>query len=201
MTTSQANQRLAYATQLAKLFPEQGAWTEEDYFALPDTNRIVELSDGRLIMPTPASDPHQKASIELALALKQHVDANDLGEVRYAPMSVRLWEGKIREPDVLFVRKEHSDRMGETVYGPPDWVAEIISRGTRKTDEVDKRAEYAQAGIPEYWLIDPQRKTIRVFVLREGKTAYTLAATCTPGQVARSETIEGFEVAVDKIVS
>jgi Uma2 family endonuclease len=124
-------------------------------------------------------------------------EAGNLGAGYVSPMSVRLWEGKIREPDVFFVRREHADRIGESVIGPPDWVAEVISKSTRKTDEVDKLAEYAQAGIPEYWMLDYKKRSIRVYLLPEGERVYTLAATYTAGQVARSATIDGFEVAVD----
>jgi Uma2 family endonuclease len=188
-----------YVTEIAKLFPPQGKWTEEDYFALPQTNHIVELSDGELIMPSPATDAHQSASLRLTMALTPFVDEHDLGIVRYSPMSVRLWEGKIREPDVLFFRKEHRDRLGKSVHGVPDWIAEIISRSTKKTDEINKLAEYAQAGVSEYWLLHYKRKTILVYVLPEGASEYTLAATYGAGEIARSETLIGFEVAVDKI--
>ncbi len=75
-----------------------------------------------------------------------------------------------------------------STYDAPDWVAEIISPGARKTDEVDKLAEYAQAGIPEYWIIDLKKKTVRVYLLPEGGKEYTLAATYTSGQAARSVT-------------
>jgi Uma2 family endonuclease len=188
-----------YVTEIAKLFPPQGRWTEDEYFALPDANRIIELSDGELIMSPPPTFEHQRAVGELFYALKQHVDAGDLGTAAVAPLAIRLWEGKIREPDVMFFSRAHRDRIGGEVSGPPDWVAEVISPGTKKTDEVEKLAEYAQAGIAEYWLVDPGERTIRVYVLH-GEAAYTLAACYTAGQVARAETVEGFAVAVDKVV-
>lgn len=201
MRMHQREHQAVYATEIASLFPVQGEWTEDDYFALPETNRIVELSDGEIIMPPmPPGDAHQKASIWLASSLLMFVDGHNLGTVRSAPLSVRLWEGKIREPDVLFVRTDHLDRIGEKYIGPPDWVAEILSPRTRKTDVVDKLKEYAQAGIPEYWMIDTKKKTVRVYVLREDEKSYTLAATYTSGQVARSETIEGFGISVDRML-
>lgn len=196
----EARHEEVYVTEIAKLFPPQGKWTEYDYFLLPDTNQIIELSDGVLIMPPPPSYSHQNTVGELFFVLKQHVDANDLGTAAVAPLAVRLWEGKIREPDVLFFRKEHADRIGEHHCEPPDWVAEVISPGTKQVDEVEKLVEYARAGIPEYWLVDPDEQTIRVYALGEGDR-YTLAAICAAGQVARSETLEGFEVAVDRVVT
>lgn len=195
MTTG-TQRKEEYATEIARLFPRRGEWSEEDYFALPESNQIVELSNGEIIMPPPPGEPHQKASLELVTRLVNYVTAHDLGIVRYAPVAVRLWEGKIREPDVIFFRKEHADRIKGTYYEPPDLAVEIISPGSRKTDEVDKLAEYAQAGIPEYWLVDLEKKMLRVNLLREGETVYHLAATYTAGQVARSETISGFEIEV-----
>jgi len=189
-----------YLLALARLFPPQGKWTEHDYFALPESNSIIELSDGELEMPPPASDAHQNAAGNLYYKLRQFVEQYQLGIVRFAPMPVRLSEGKIREPDVLFLRAEHLDRVGDHVYGPPDWVAEVLSPSTRNVDEGEKLHEYAQAGVPEYWLVDPKDRIIRVYVLPEGKDVYTLAAKYTADQTARSETLSGFEVIVGSIV-
>jgi Uma2 family endonuclease len=192
-----AMDRDVYVTEIARLFPAQGRWTEQDYFALPENQRIVELSNGEIIMPSPPTDEHQRIVMELAFALKQHVEAGNLGTVRIAPLAVRLWEGKIREPDVLFVSKRNRDRIGMQVYGPPDWIAEVISPGTRNTDEVDKLAEYTQAGVGEYWLVDPEAKSIRIYVLESGE--YAIASTTIPGQITSSPTIPGFSLPADSL--
>jgi Uma2 family endonuclease len=187
-----------YSTRIVRLFPPQGQWTEDDYFALPDAMRIIELSDGEITMPPPPIPVHQQVVMRLGFALNQFVKSGDLGTVYLAPVAVRLWKGKIREPDVLLIRKEHADRVLETLIdGAPDWVAEVISPGTRKTDEVQKLADYARAGIPEYWLLDAKKRTIRVFKL-EGKN-YRLIETYHSGQIANSESIAGFKVAVDEV--
>jgi len=192
--------RDVYPVEIARLFPPQGQWTEEDYFALPDSMQIIELSDGEIVMPAPPVLHHQKIIMKLGFALDAFVRKGDLGTVYLAPVAVRLWKGKIREPDILFVRKEHEDRIHETrIEGAPDWVAEVISPGTRHTDEVKKMAEYARAGVPEYWLLDPKKHTIRVCHL-EGEV-YSLTATYQPGQMARSVTISGFEVSVGEVLS
>ena len=130
--------------EMVRLWPRQGEWTEEDYFALPATHQLVELSGQELIMPSPPSDAHQSASLNLTSALHGFVRAHRLGTIRYAPLPVRLWPGKIREPDILFVAAEHADRRGEQYYGPPDLVVEIISPGTERLDRQQKFVEYAQ---------------------------------------------------------
>jgi Uma2 family endonuclease len=188
-----------YAQNLISLFPQQGEWREEDYFALPDSNRIIELSEGELIVSPPPSTAHQRAVRKLSFALDAFIQAGGHGEVFFAPFAVRLREGKIREPDVLFISAAHADRVtAQMVDGAPDWVAEVISPGSRVIDEVEKLADYAAAGVPEYWLVDLEARTIRVYALADAK--YTLAGTYGAGETARSETLGGFEIPVDDVI-
>jgi Uma2 family endonuclease len=190
--------------RLAQLFPRQGEWTEEAYFSLPETNHIVELSEGRLVIPDLPKDSHQFAVGQLFIAISLFAQRHHLGHVRVAPLRVRLWPGKIREPDVVFLKREHEDRKGEDYWGVPDLVAEVISprtehsSGTEKTDRQDKFQEYAQAGVAEYWLVDPAARTIEVYVLREG--SYQLLGRWGVGEVARSEILPNFEVPVADVV-
>ena len=183
---------------VAELFPPQGEWAEEDYFALPDTNRYVELSEGTLIMPPHPTLAHQEALKRLFLRLNAFVEERGLGIVQIAPLPVRLWPGKIREPDLFFIAKEHAERIGEQVCGVPDLVVEVTSPSTARTDRMEKFQEYARAGVPEYWIVDPDARTIEVYVLREA--AYILRGKWGLGEVASSELLSGFEVMVDEVV-
>ncbi len=185
------------ATELADLWPPQGQWTEADYFSLPDTNRYIELSEGEFIMPPHPTETHQRVARILFRHLDDFVEANDLGTVRYAPLPVRLWPGKIREPDILFVAHAHADRIGEQFYGPPDLVVEVTSPATRRVDRRDKFVEYAQAGIGEYWLVDPEAQTIEVFVLEDG--IYVLLDRFSIGQIAYSRLLAGFQINVEEV--
>jgi Uma2 family endonuclease len=182
---------------VAELFPPQGDWAEADYFALPDTNRYVELSDRRLIMPPHPTYSHQFALEELYVRFRAFVRDNGLGEVHIAPLPVRLWPDKIREPDLFFVAKEHMDRMGEKACGVPDLVLEIISPGTREVDRGEKFSEYSRAGVLEYWIADPEKRGIEVYVL-QGRV-YELLVKVEPGEKAYSKVLSGFEVSVDEI--
>ncbi len=184
-------------TEIAQLWPLQEEWTEADYFALPDTNRLVELSEGELIMPPHPTETHQRVVLHLVLAFQSFVEANRLGIVRFAPLPVRLWPGKIREPDILFVSHAHADRIGEQTYGPPDLVVEVISPATRRVDRGEKFLEYARAGVSEYWLVDPDAQTVEVFVLIE--EAYSLLGQFGLGERARSQVLAGFEVEIDEV--
>jgi len=178
--------------EVAELWPPQGEWTEEDYFALPDTNRLIELSGGDLIMPPHPTDTHQAVVGELFAVLRTFVRTRDLGTVRIAPLPVRLWAGKIRESDVLFVSKEHADRIGEDAYGPPDLVMEVLSPSSWRTDRREKAEEYARAGVREYWIVDPETSTVEVFVLRQG--VYAVLGKWGLGEEVRSEILSGFAV-------
>ena len=182
--------------EVAELWPPRGQWTEADYFALPDTNRFIELSEGELVMPPHPTHTHQQIVGKLYRAMYDFVAERDLGAVQFGPLPVRLWPGKIREPDILFVAREHSDRIGEQAYGPPDLVVEVLSPGTRRIDRLEKTVEYARAGVREYWILDPQGRTVEVFILREG--AYELLGKWGGGEEARSEVLAGFSVAVDE---
>jgi Uma2 family endonuclease len=196
--------RLRLTTEIAQLFPLQGEWTEEEYFALPETNHIIELSEGRLVMPDLPKDSHQFAVGELFVAIRSFVRENKMGQVRVAPLRVRLCTGKIREPDVVFMSADHADRIGEDYWGVPDLVVEVISprtehsSGTEKTDRKDKFHEYATAGVAEYWLVDTVERTIEVYGLRDG--SYHLLGKWGVGEVARSEILPNFEVTVADIV-
>jgi Uma2 family endonuclease len=182
---------------VADLYPPQGQWTEVDYFSLPDTNRYVELSEGRLIMPPHPTYSHQTALQNLFLRLQAFVEEHRLGIVRFAPLPVRLWPGKIREPDIFFIAKEHKDRIGEEVCGVPDLVVEVTSSSTLKTDRMEKFQEYAQAGVAEYWIVDPQERTIEVYFLKQG--TYVLYGKWRAGEQASSYLLTGFSVKVDEV--
>ena len=191
-------QPLELTVEVAELWPPRGQWTEADYFALPDTNRFVELSEGELIMPPHPTHTHQLIVFELATRMRAFVQEQHLGIVQIGPLPVRLWPGKIREPDILFVAREHSDRIGEQAYGPPDLVVEVLSPATRRTDRLEKTVEYARAGVREYWIVDPDGQAVEVFILREG--AYELLGKWGRGEEARSEVLAGFKIAANKVL-
>lgn len=200
----QRTARSRRSTEIVDLFPRQGEWTEEDYLALPETNRIVELSKGRVVIPDLPTTSHQRAVVKLLRLMSDYVEAQDLGEVCFVPLKVRLWPGQFREPDILFMQRNHADRIGEEYWGVPDLVVEVISprtpksSGTEYVDRMEKFIEYAQAEVQEYWLVHPTTPTIEVYVLRD--SVYHLLDRWEAGEVARSQVLEGFEVPVDAVI-
>ena len=181
--------------EIAQFFPRQGDWTEDDYFALDD-NRRIELSNGCLeILPMPTV-PHQAILAYLFTALQSFVHARKLGKVLFTGLVVRLWEGKLREPDIAFLSKERGSLSTEQCWSGADLVMEIVSKNYRKHDLKTKRLEYAQAGIPEYWIIDPQKSQITVLKLSGGR--YVEHGVFKRGDRATSFLLKGFAVAVSE---
>ena len=181
-------------------FPRQGEWSEADYLAFETGNFPVELVDGCLEflpMPTPS---HQRLSRYLVRRLEDVVEAQSLGEVLSAPCPVRLWKGRVREPDVFFVRSERRVEADKPPNGA-DLVIEIISPGpaNRERDLVKKRADYARAGVAEYWIVDPEERRVTVLCLK-GKN-YRVHGEFAPGSTATSVLLPEFAIDVAEMFS
>lgn len=185
------------AWDIAYLFPLQGAWSEEDYLAL-ETNHLIEVSNGELeVLPMP-SQQHQRIVFLLAKLLDAFISLYGLGELLIAPFRVKLWEGKFREPDVMFLFKENYHRRSEQYWLGADLVIEVVSPDDPKRDTETKYREYAQAGIREYWLVNPLTETIQVFTL-PGADSYQLYGEFKTGERATSKLLDGFEVGVQDV--
>jgi Uma2 family endonuclease len=185
---------------IARLFPAQGCWSEEDYFAL-DTNQLVEYCDGFLeFLPMPTIF-HQLILQFIYERLKSFVVANDLGTVVIAGYKVRLRVRKYREPDILFIKAAHRSRIKKQFCEKADLVIEVLSEENRPHDIKKKRIEYAQAGIPEYWIVDPEGETITVLVLKSRQKSYTKFGVFGKGTQAASKLLAGFTVDVTEALS
>ena len=156
--------------EVALLFPAQGAWSEHEFMEL-ETNRLVEFSHGRLeVLPMP-TDMHQAIVGFLYTVFLAFVQQTG-GTVRFTPLRLRLWPGKIREPDIMVLLDSNDPRRQDIYWTGADLVVEVVSEDDPGRDLVTKRLEYAQAGIPEYWIVDPRSKSIAVLQL-EGETYQT----------------------------
>jgi Uma2 family endonuclease len=190
------------AWDVARLFPPQGQWSEEDYFAL-DTNRLVEFSDGFIeVLPMPTM-AHQMILLFLLDSIKAFaaMSTPKLGTALFAGLPVRLWKNKYREPDVVFMLAEHASRIGNEYWDGADLVMEVVSDKNRPHDIKKKRVEYARAGIPEYWIVDPKKQTITVLVLKGRSKTYAELGTFRKGQRASSKLLPGFTVDVTEALS
>ena len=186
--------------EIARLFPAQGDWSEEEYFAL-ETNRRVEYSDGFLeFLPMPTIF-HQLILQYLYKQLETFVAAGGLGTVVLAGYKVRLRTGKYREPDILFIQAANRGRIKKQYCEKADLVIEVVSEENPSHDLETKRLEYARAGISEYWIVDPEGESITVLVLNGRQRSYRAHGTFRKGTKATSKKLPVFAVDVSTALS
>lgn len=154
--------------------PQQGDWTYEAYAARTDDGECYEIVQGVLVMSPAPQFRHQRLIVRLTTYLSTQIIEQQLGEVIVSPFDVVLTPQNVFQPDLLVVLNEHLDRIQERcLMGAPDLVVEIISPSSKLYDRVNKHMAYEQAGIPEYWLVDPHAQSIEVFAL-EGEKYHSL---------------------------
>jgi Uma2 family endonuclease len=183
---------------IAHLFPNQGDWSEAEYVAL-HTNRLVEFSEGSVeVLPMP-TEWHQLIVARLYQIFFAFISSRDLGTIVFAPFRIRLWAGKFREPDLAFMRRENNPRRGKKFWQGADLVIEIVSEDDPARDLDVKRAEYAKAGISEYWIVNPLDESITVLVQRVPSQPYEVAGVYVRGAAAASELLVGLMVQTEKL--
>ncbi|MGE3913494.1 MAG: Uma2 family endonuclease [Chloroflexota bacterium] len=174
--------------------PAPVSW--EAFLAWLDEDTRAEWVDGAIIEMSPASEDHQDDSLFLATLLLLHIQAHRLGRIFHAPFVMRLPNRPSgREPDLLFVRAEHTHRIRRSyVDGPADLVVEIVSPESVERDYREKLAEYEAAGIPEYWIIDPLQGAAHFYQL-DGRGKYQAIQPDADG-VYTSREVPGFRLRV-----
>jgi Uma2 family endonuclease len=186
------------AWRIALFFPEQGGWSEEDYLNL-DGGPLLEFEHGFVEVLDFPTKEHQRIVQFLFVLLHAFVAQNIRGEVFVAPLPVRLRPGKFREPDIVFVDAGRAEYKG--IPDGADLVIEVVSAAAdgRRRDLQVKFAEYATAGIAEYWIIDPENETIIVNYLVND--SYDSIMTFRRGDTAVSQRLPGFSVAVNDVLN
>jgi Uma2 family endonuclease len=179
---------------LLELLPEQGHWGEEQYLWLTDdTSRLIEFTDGAIeVLPMP-TDEHQPLSQFLLFAFQAAVQPRG-GVIRYSPLRLRIRPRKFREPDLLLLLDAGDPRRENRYWLGADLVLEIISPDNPERDLVDKRFDYAEAAIPEYWIVNPKEQSVTV--LRLDNDSYTEHGIFVRGQHATSPLLPGLAVDV-----
>ena len=145
----------------------QGGYTIEDYFSLPEEKR-AELIDGVFYDMASTSVIHQLIAGQIFVQLNVFLRKKKASCVPcIAPVDVQLDcdDRTMVQPDVLVVCDREKIRKSG-IFGAPDFVAEILSKATRRKDMLVKLAKYAQAGVREYWLIDPDKQNVLVYDLK-----------------------------------
>lgn len=184
--------------ELAAQYPLQGSWAVEQYLAL-DVGRQVEFDNGKLeFLPWP-TELQQAIALFLCFQVRQVVEKSRKGICLVAPFRVKINESRFREPDVLFMLEENRERRKSNYWNGADLVIEIVSEDDPNRDLIEKRFDYAQAGVQEYWIVDPRDRSILVLSLETELSEYRETARCTDGEVVRSQLIDRFEVLVTEV--
>jgi Uma2 family endonuclease len=183
-----------YQQVVLEILPGQGRLSEEDYLWLTDhTSRLIEFTDGYIeVLPMPTGT-HQLL-LKFLLRLFEQVAEPAGGIVLFAPMRVRLGSFRFREPDLLLLLDAGDARNQDRYWLGADLALEIVSPDKPERDLVEKRAEYAAAGISEYWIVNPMTNSITVLTL-EGD-AYREHGVFASGEQATSVLLAGFGVDV-----
>jgi len=180
--------------ELVTMFPKQGEWTEEVYLEY-EFDGLVEFVDGVLeFLPMPTFS-HQDLVAHLYKQLDKFIGHRRPSEVYFAPIRVRTSTGSIREPDIAYIRPSRIENRRAPAAGA-DLVMEIVSDAPsdRERDYQVKRDEYAETGIPEYWIVDPGTETI--IVLKLVGDEYALHGEFKSGSIATSVLLPGFQINV-----
>ena len=178
----------------------------EDYLLMPEVNHPYEIIDGEF-MPSPAPIPaHQRMSANIFIRLKEHVEANDLGVVFYAPIDIILQRHPLRtrQPDVLFI---HKDKLSGTGFDAieelqileiaPDLVIEVLSSSDTEKVLSGKLSDYQRIGVNECWLISREARSVEILQLTKEQSQSL--GHFGLGETIRSQVLPDFRLSVDTI--
>ena len=173
--------------------------TVEDYLALPDDVR-GELIDGVVYLMTPAPNlEHQDIVVALTRWLRAHADDTSVGRVFVAPTDVHLASGDIVQPDLLLLLEPHFDatKQFQAYNTPPDLAVEVLSPTRPERDRIVKRHLYAQNGVTEYWIADPETRSVEV--LRREEAVYTPAGWFRHEDLVVSPLLPGLRIPLTNV--
>lgn len=181
-------------TTRAVVFPPQGEWTYADYQRLPDDGWRYEIIRGELFMAPAPSPKHQAVIRNLALELGRFLAGRPGGRFYFAPIDLLLPQGLSTpvQPDLVYLAPEHLGLVkAGYIEGAPDLIVEVLSPTNWLVDRRTKFEAYAQAGVAEYWIVDPQKQQVEVYAL--GATGYELLGQFGGATKAVSKILPGFE--------
>ena len=174
--------------------------TIEEFWALPESLQHIEYIKGEIIVAPTPTVTHQAILRNLSFALHEFVKRTSSGSIFFSPLDVVLPSGDVVQPDTFFLTKAEMEQVrgAKRVHGAPSLLVEILSPGSIKHDAITKRNLYEQNGVREYWIVDPEAKTIAQLVLKENR--YELIEL-SEDEIMRSTVLEGFEMSIEALTS
>jgi Uma2 family endonuclease len=178
--------------------PQKEVYTYADYALLPE-GAPYQLIGGKLVMTPAPTTYHQIISMRLGVKLAVFVAEEDLGIVLYAPVDVYFEEKETYQPDIIFIAKERLHIIEPAkIKGAPDLVVEILSPSTGYYDLKKKARTYARHGVKEYWVADPEDRSIEVYILAEEGNFVLNQRVEEEGKI-KSIILEGLEVEAKEV--
>jgi Uma2 family endonuclease len=175
-------------------------YEEFRYMEIPDDDTsIYELINGNIMRRSSPHSIHQIVQANLMRHLGNCAFDKQLGRVLGAPLDVVFSDEDSVQPDVFFIKQEREKiiEWNGPVWGSPDLIVEIISKGTGKSDRIDKFKLYQHFGVTEYWIVDPTIQTVEVFELINGK--YELKQFEEIEGIVKSSVLSGLELSLNHI--
>ncbi len=153
-------------------------FTYDDFLDFPNDGRRHEIIGGEHFVTPSPNTRHQTISLNLTVAIRNYLVQHPIGAVYAAPLDVVLSDLDVVQPDLMYISRERTGVLTEQhVRGAPDLVGEILSPGTRRTDEITKRKLYDRFGVVEYWVVDPELEGIKIY--RRTAEGFTRVAELT----------------------
>ena len=183
----------AASTQSVKL-------TYDDYCLIPEDGKRHEIIDGgHYVSPAPFFR-HQQILLNLSAKLYEHVKERRIGTVAFAPVDIILSDINVVQPDLLYISSARSAIITKkNVQGAPDLLVEILSQSNRRHDEIVKRKLYERFGVLEYWIVDPELETVKVYRLQDGSYGEPLILSLKNNDELESPLLPGFRCGLDMV--
>jgi Uma2 family endonuclease len=171
--------------------------TYEDYRKLPE-GAPYQLIGGELVLTPAPGTYHQIIAMKLGVQMVNFVSSKERGMVLFTPVDVYLEETETYQPDIIFIARERMEIIEPArISGAPDLVVEILSPTTAYYDLRKKYKVYERTGVKEYWIVDPEEKSVQVFLSKEGK--FVLDQEVAGQGAVSSRILEGFTVSLESI--
>ena len=176
--------------------------TYDDFVLFPDDGKRHELIDGEHYVSPSPNLRHQRLLRRLSMLLQGFVEAKGLGEVFFAPLDVVFTIHDVVEPDLIFVSNARASILtAANLQGSPDLVVEVLSPSNRRYDEVKKRGLYERAEVGEYWIVDPEADTVKVY-RREGESfGRPVLLSAGDGDRLTSPLFPGLEIGLAEVLA
>ena len=187
-----------YSQEIDNILIEEQKRRKEFYETMKEGEK-VEFINGEIVFNSPVKLEHNKTGALLFTLLNTFVNKNNLGFVGNEKIMISLTRNDY-EPDICFFNKSQSDKFmpKQMQFPAPDFVAEVLSLSSEQNDRVIKFEDYAAHGIHEYWIIDPERKTIEQYLLKNDRYELTLKSD---NRSIKSRAVIGFEIPIESVLN